>query len=216
MVQMFGRMARVPVTARQKFNEAAYFYSGMLSHRLNEIIFPYYLSAFLSALRSVTWYLQKQYAHNEHFATWYSEKQAEMRADPVLKMLAENRTTVVHREPFDLFFKRGFKMLEKYGDYIETTFFEQIEDSTPEGVITTKIRVAKDAPEEAVEPWITWHFTEDDDEDVMNHCYVGLERLDAILKELEARRAEMGLVADEEIPFAETENGEPAQSEGAA
>jgi hypothetical protein len=173
MVQMFGQMARVPVTARQKFNEAAYFYNGMLSQRLNERIFPYYLSAFLSALRSVTWYLQKQYAHNEHFATGYAEKQAEMRADPVLKMLAENRsglTVVVHREPFDLFFNRGFKMPEKYGNYIETTFFEQIEDSTPEGVIATKTRVGKVAPEEAVEPWITWHFTEDDPQDVMNHC----------------------------------------------
>lgn len=35
MVQMFGRMARVPVTARQKFNEAAYFYNTMLKHQLN-------------------------------------------------------------------------------------------------------------------------------------------------------------------------------------
>jgi hypothetical protein len=42
-----------------------------------------------------------------------------------------------------------------------------------------------------------------------------LERLDAILKELETRRAEMGLVADEEIPLAGPENNEPAQN-GAA
>ena len=216
MVQMFGRMARVPVTARQKFNEAAYFYNAMLKHRLNVIIFPYYLSAFLSALRSVTYYLQKQGAHNEQFETWYSQKRAEMQADPVLKMLQKNRDAVVHREPFDLFFNRSFKMPEKYGDYIETKFFEQIEDQTPEGVITTRIRVGKDAPEEQVEPWITWDFTEDDHEDVINHCYVGLERLDAILKELETRRAEMGLVADEEIPLLqEPENDEPVQN-GAA
>jgi hypothetical protein len=212
MVQMFGRMARVPVTARQKFNEAAFFYNSMLKHRLNVIVFPYCLSAFLSALRSVTWYLQKQYAHNEEFAMWYAEKQTQMRAAPVLKMLAENRTTVVHREPFDLFFNRGFKMPEKYGEYIETTFFEQIEDQTPEGVITTNIRVGKDALEEEVEPWITWHFTEDDHEEVMNHCHGGLERLDAILKELETRRAEIGLVADEEIPLAEPENEEQPEN----
>ena len=216
MVQMFGRMARVPVTARQKFNEAAYFYNAMLKHRLNVIVFPHYLSAFLSALRSVTWYLQKQYAHNEQFGTWYSEKQVEMRADAVLKMLQENRDAVVHREPFDLFFNRGFKMPDKYGDYIETTFFEQIEGQTPEGVITTKIRVGKDNPEEEVEPWITWHFAEDDHEDVMSHCHVGFERLDAILTELETRRAEMGLPPDEEIPLLqETENSEPAQNSAA-
>jgi hypothetical protein len=106
-------------------------------------------------------------------------------------------------------------MPEKYGDYIETTFFEQIESSTPEGVITTKIRVSKDAPEEDVEPWITWHFT-DDPEDVMNHCHVGLERIDTILKELETRRAEIGLIAEDEIPLVEPEDGEPAQNAGAA
>ena len=212
MVQTFGRMARVPVTARQKFNEAAYFYNTMLTHHLNVIVFPYYLSAFLSALRSVTSYLQKQYAHDERFATWYPQKQAEMRADPVLKMLKDNRDAVVHREPFDLFFNRGFKMSKKYGDYIETKFFEQIEGQTPEGVITTKIRVGKDAPEEEVESWITWHFTETDHEQVTKHCYAGLQRLDAILKELETLRAGMGLVPDEEMPLAEgADNSEPAQ-----
>ena len=211
MVQMFGRMARVPVTARQKFNEAAYFYNGMLAHHLNVIIFPYYLSAFLSALRSVTWYLQKQYADDPRFAAWYPQKQAEMIADPILKMLQENRNQVVHREPFDLHFNRGFKMPEKYGDYIETKFFEQIEDQTPDGVIKTKIRVRKDAQEEEVEPWITWHFTEDDREQVTKHCYVGLERLDAILKELEALRAGMGLSPDEELSAAEeTDSSESA------
>jgi len=42
-------MAHVPVTARQKFKEAAYFYNGMLANRLNVTVIPYYLSAFVSA-----------------------------------------------------------------------------------------------------------------------------------------------------------------------
>ena len=55
-MQIFGQMARVPVTGRQKFEEAAYFYNGMIANRLNVIIFfPYYLSGFLSAFRSVTY-----------------------------------------------------------------------------------------------------------------------------------------------------------------
>ena len=71
-MQMHGQMARVPVTARQKFSEAAYFYNGMLPHRTNPVVFPYYLSAFVSALRSVTYYLQKQYAHDKRFTAWYA------------------------------------------------------------------------------------------------------------------------------------------------
>jgi hypothetical protein len=37
-MQVFGQMARVVVTARQKFNEAAYFYNGMIAQRLNVVI----------------------------------------------------------------------------------------------------------------------------------------------------------------------------------
>ena len=73
-MRVFGQMVRVPVTARQKFNEAAYFYNGMLANRTNVIVFPYYLSAFLSAFRSVTFYLQKQYANDETFKSWYEKK----------------------------------------------------------------------------------------------------------------------------------------------
>jgi hypothetical protein len=75
-MQIFGQMARVSVTARQKFEEAAYFYNGMVAHRLNVIVFPYYLSGFLSAFRSVTFCMQKQYAHDARFKSWYPQKQS--------------------------------------------------------------------------------------------------------------------------------------------
>src|SRR5580658_4083833 len=114
-MQLHGQMARVPVTARQKFSEAAYFFNGMLAHRTNPVVFPYYLSAFVSALRSVTYYLQKQYADDPRFKEWYARKQDEMRADPVLKMLHEQRNTALHKEPFDLCFRQTFKLPERYG-----------------------------------------------------------------------------------------------------
>ena len=125
-------MARVPVTARQKFSEAAYFYNGMLPHRTNPVVFPYYLSAFVSALRSVTFYLQKQYAHGPSDSRpWYAAKQQEMRADPVLKMLVEKRNMALKEEPFDLCFKQGWKMPDKYGGVITTTFLAVREEAQP-------------------------------------------------------------------------------------
>src|SRR5882762_3908212 len=119
-MQLHGQMARVPVTAAQKFSEAAYFYNEMLAHRTNSVVFPYYLSAFVSALRSVTYYMQKQYAHDPRFGEWYARKQEGMKADPVLKLLHDKRNTALHVEPFDLCFKQGFKMPEKYGGVITT------------------------------------------------------------------------------------------------
>jgi len=185
-MQLHGQMARVPVTARQKFSEAAYFYNRMLAHRTNSVVFPYYLSAFVSALRSVTYYLQKQYAHDPRFTQWYAKKQDAMKADPVLKMLHEKRNTALHAEPFDLYFKQGFKMPAKYGGVITTTHLEVREQTDPAGQITISLKVGKDGPEEPVEPQISWHFAEDDPKDVMNHCYEGLDRIDAMLKELPA------------------------------
>jgi hypothetical protein len=194
-----GQMARVPVTARQKFNEAAYFYNGMLANRSNVVVFPYYLSAFLSALRSVTWYLQKQYADDTRFAEWYAAKQTEMKADKVLTNLNQKRVSVVHQEPFDLHFTKGFKMPAKYGAYVETTHFELRDEVAADGKLRMSIVVGPGATEEAVTPWINWHFSQNDPADVMHHCYAGLEKMNSILTELATLRLGMGLSADEDI-----------------
>src|SRR5271157_4349650 len=158
-MQMHGQMARVPVTARQKFSEAAYFYNGMLPHRTNPVV--------------VTYYLQKQYAHDKRFTAWYAQKQDAMKADPVLKMLHEIRNTALHVEPFDLCFKQGWKMPDKYGGVITTTFLAVREEAEPNGRVKTFLQVEKDGPEEEVETQISWHFTDDDPADVMEHCYEG-------------------------------------------
>lgn len=194
-----GQMARVPVTAHQKFDEAAYFYNGMFANRNNSRVFPYYLSAFVSALRSVTYYLQKQYAHDPRFKEWYAKKQEQMKADAVLRLLHDKRNTALHIEPFDLFFNQSFRFPEKYGGVITTTHLVVEEKTDPTGEIKMSLKVGEDGQAEDVEPSISWHFTEDDPKDVMNHCYEGLEKVQAILGELATLRRESRLSADEEI-----------------
>jgi hypothetical protein len=83
------------------------------------------------------------------------------------------------------------------------------EKPEPSGEIKMTLKVGKDGAVEQVEPLISWHSTEDDPKDVMNHCYDGLEKIQAVLKELAALRLESGLPEDEEInPPSPT--GEPA------
>jgi hypothetical protein len=174
---------------RQKFDEAAYFYNGMFANRTNSIVFPYYLSAFVSALRSVTYYMQKQYAHEPRFTEWYARKQEEMKADVVLKMLHDKRNPALHVEPFDLYFKQGFKFPERFGGVIETTHLEVREETDPTGRIKMTLKVGPDGVPEEVEPQISWHFREgreDDPKDVMQHCHEGLEKMAGILRELES------------------------------
>ena len=39
-----SQLVRLPVTARQKFDEAVYFYNQMVALGTNIVVFPYYLS----------------------------------------------------------------------------------------------------------------------------------------------------------------------------
>ena len=122
----------------------------MFEHRTNVVVFPYYLSAFSSALRSVTMYLQKQYAHDERFAAWYPAKQKEMEADAVLKNLNQKRVAIVQREPLDLHFRKGYRMPAKYGGSIKTTHFELRDEVAPDGWLKMSIKVGAEGEVEPV------------------------------------------------------------------
>jgi hypothetical protein len=183
-MEIIGQLGRVPVTGRQKFDEAKFFYDRMLEYRRNVVAFPYYLSAFLSALRSVTFYLQKQFNHTPKFEEWYAARHLD--TDPILRFLNDKRVTAVHKEPFDLCFRKGFHFPARFDGAIETRFLELYDLVDDDGVLRMGIKLAPDSPEESVEPWITWHFDENDQTDVMEHCYAGLETLKALLEELRA------------------------------
>lgn len=53
-----AQMVPLPVTAGEKFREAVYFFESMNEIPTNVRLFPFHFSAFLSALRSVTFYLR--------------------------------------------------------------------------------------------------------------------------------------------------------------
>lgn len=84
---------------RQKLQEAEYFLSKMEEVFENDDFFSYNLSAFLSAARSITFHMQKQYKHQDGFNDWYCQKQKEMRADCKLVYLNKARADEVHKKP---------------------------------------------------------------------------------------------------------------------
>ena len=76
---------------KHKVREAEHFLSMMKQAFEDDNTFSYNLSAFLSAARSITWYMQKQYAHRNGFAEWYCQNKIKMSADPELKYLRDAR-----------------------------------------------------------------------------------------------------------------------------
>lgn len=83
---------------RHKLREAEYFLSMLKEAYEDDNTFAYNLSAFLSAARSVTFYMRDQYGRRNGLTEWYRPKETEMRADPELVFLNEARVESVHKE----------------------------------------------------------------------------------------------------------------------
>lgn len=81
--------------ADDKFQEAHYFLEGMMRHYHEPEPFRWNLNAFLQALRSVTFIIQKTLARVDGFQTFWAAQQQEMRADDLLRRLLEGRNIVV-------------------------------------------------------------------------------------------------------------------------
>lgn len=79
---------------RDKLNEAGFFLCKMSGAADDRDAFRFNLSAFLSAARSVTWVMQKQYAHSQSFSEWLTKKQAEMSANGLMQYFVEQRNQV--------------------------------------------------------------------------------------------------------------------------
>ncbi|WP_152423079.1 hypothetical protein [Natrinema versiforme] len=79
--------------------------------------FRFNLSAFLSAARSVTIYLQKQYTGQPEFDEWYEEKQQEMRDSSLFEAMKEARNHTL---------KESYPRIQEL--YVETTSIDEISE----------------------------------------------------------------------------------------
>lgn len=84
---------------RDKLNEAAYFLTQMKANVEHKDGFRFNLSAFISALRSTTLFMQTEYTHTPGFLAWYETKQAEMEQDSILKFFNQQRVLTIHKRP---------------------------------------------------------------------------------------------------------------------
>src|SRR5437016_5202007 len=86
-----GKMEKTMSDTKYKLNEAKYFLGQMHSNIDNHEVFQYLLSACISALRSVTLFMQEEYTHTPNFSDWYKSKQAQMEADPMFSFFNKQR-----------------------------------------------------------------------------------------------------------------------------
>lgn len=85
---------------RLKVDETNYFLSMMKkTFHDNSDSFHFNMNAFISAFRSITLYMQKQYTKCSGFLEWYSNEQIKMSNDQDLKFLIDARNDVIHIKP---------------------------------------------------------------------------------------------------------------------
>src|SRR2546429_184321 len=89
---------RVPERTKteDKLQEANYFRNRLKDAGGKKDEFRWNLTAFISAARSVTYIMQKEYRHRKGFWDWYQLKQDEMRADPLLRFIHDKRNEILH------------------------------------------------------------------------------------------------------------------------
>jgi hypothetical protein len=79
-----------------KLEETEYFFEEMKRNIENVKIFTFNLSAFITAARSVTFFMQAESQNVMGFKEWYAEKQELMKADKDFKFFNEMRNATVH------------------------------------------------------------------------------------------------------------------------
>ena len=83
---------------RHKLREADFFLQQCKLTLDQPEILGYYLSAFISAARSVTFVLQVEIGKNHEFKAWYSEKQEYMKKNRIFSFFNSLRTETIHLE----------------------------------------------------------------------------------------------------------------------
>jgi hypothetical protein len=81
-----------------KLVEAEYFLSKSKEKLGDPYEFYFNLDAFLSAARSVTWIMQKEYSKHIGFNDWYINKQEKMRIDSDFKFFNDLRVATIHKK----------------------------------------------------------------------------------------------------------------------
>jgi hypothetical protein len=107
----------------------------------NRDIFLFNLGAFFSAARSITYYMQIQYAEKDQFWEWYCPQQRKIKEDREMRFLKDLRVNFIHFRPpivsteKQIAYQTGGRMVYSEGHPLYGTPFPE---KAPEVIRATK------------------------------------------------------------------------------
>jgi hypothetical protein len=87
--------------SRRKLAEAAFFLAKLEETHCQFPDFNYYLSAYFSAARSVSWILKAEYGKKDGFAAWYDAFNASAEDEEFMRIINSIRVRTEKHEPVD-------------------------------------------------------------------------------------------------------------------
>lgn len=165
---------------REKLLEANYFLDQMRRCRTERESLKYNLSAFLSAARSITLFMQKEFSDIADFKTWFNSRQISMKNDPVMSFMNEKRVMTIHLEPV----KPRALVKQNITATVHTVSSISIV-VTRNDVTVEKRSTPADSPtksseqSENTQEWF-WYFEEIKNKDVLTVCDEYLSKLEAM------------------------------------
>lgn len=178
--------------AELKLAEATFFLECLEAYMLNQVAAIYFLDAFLSAARAVTWVLKKQCSHLPDFESWYVSWEAKMAADPRFGEFKERRNEAEKRA------------LHRPSITYYTKVHYRLNATVERGETTAKIAFAKNGKEVPLVP----------------ECRAYLDGLRAIVKDAREKgffsgskdnASALGIELLQELPNGEWRHFDPAQ-----
>jgi len=171
---------------REKLNEAKYFLNQMIEKQADRDGFKYNLSAFLTAARSVTWFMQNEFGKKRGFKVWYAKKQTEMKNDEIMRFLNEKRVKTIHRKPIDPRVNVKVSMHDRIGLSSSVSIIVTRPDGT---IMSRQSKPAKKPTPAKTENAVEWgmYFDEMPKKDIVTVCKEHIVKLDTLAVDCESK-----------------------------
>lgn len=169
---------------RTKLDEAKYFLVRIIEEVPNREPFKYNLSAFLSAGRSVTLIMQKEFHEKPGFPEWYEQKKNQMRNDLLMKLMNEKRVMTIHKKPLD---PRGHvKVVLNALTVVIPNLITRVmrKDGTTETCASSSSTPSL-SPKKSVETDYKYYFEDINDKDIITFSQEYCTKLEKLVEECE-------------------------------
>jgi len=171
---------------REKLLEATYFLECMKKTQSDRDAFKYNLSAFLSAARSITLIMQKEFDKVSGFKEWYAEKRDQMRKDQIMNLLNDKRTMTIHQQSVRPHAHVNISLMAQSVCIPSISIRVIRADGTFKRRESEPMPLPKPAKAEVTTEW-RWYFHELPEKDVITICEEHKTKLEAFVVECESR-----------------------------